>query len=259
MTATSTAPRILLIGSDHPTTWIVYNRLIREFGLFSAIIEEPVSRRQLVRNRARRLGWGAALSQVAFVTLLRPILQYQASRRIRAICREHAMETQQPLTPAIEHVGNINSPEAIALIAGKKPDVVIVNGTRILKKDLLDSVRATFINTHQGITPMYRGAHGGYWALYNNDPANCGVTIHLVDEGIDTGHIIAQALISPAAIDTYMSYPYLQVAAALPLLAMAIRTISAGTLMTTIRNGPSTIWHHPGFFQYLRARLRGVK
>lgn len=259
MTASTAAPRILLIGSDHPTTWIVFNRLVREFGLFSAIIEDPVSKRQLVRNRARRLGWRATLSQVAFVTLLRPVLQYQATRRISAICREHAMERQQPFTPAIEHVENINSSEAIALIAAKKPDVVIVNGTRILKKELLDSIKATFINTHQGITPMYRGAHGGYWALYNDDPANCGVTIHLVDEGVDTGHIIAQALISPGAADTYISYPYLQIAAALPLLVMAVRSVAAGTLMTTIRNGPSGLWHHPGVFQYLRARLRGVK
>lgn len=259
MTASSTTPRILLIGSDHPSTWIVYNRLVREFGLFGAIIEEPLPKQQLLRTRARKLGWPAVLSQIAFVTLVRPVLSYMAARRIRAICRQHDMETQQPYTPVIEHVGNINSPEAIALIAAKNPDVVIVNGTRILKRDLLNSVRATFINTHQGITPMYRGAHGGYWALYNNDPANCGVTIHLVDEGIDTGHIIAQALISPSAIDSYMSYPYLQVAAALPLLVLAIRSVAAGTLMTTIRNGPSAIWYHPGIFQYLRGRLRGVK
>jgi hypothetical protein len=33
--------------------------------------------------------------------------------------------------------------------------------------------------------------------------------------------IIEQAVISPAAIDSYMSYPYLQIAAALPLLAAA--------------------------------------
>lgn len=256
---TSTAPRLLLIGSDHPTTWIVYNRLVREFGLFDAIIEDPVSRKTLLRNRARRLGWPAVLSQIAFVALLRPILAWQASRRIRAICREQDLERQQPFTPAIQHVANINSPEAIAMMDARKPDVVIVNGTRILRKDVLDSVKATFINTHQGITPMYRGAHGGYWARYNNEPENCGVTIHLVDEGIDTGHIIAQALISPTALDTYMSLPYLQMAAALPLLAMAIRSIADGNLSTTIRNGASAIWYHPGLVQYLRGWLRGVR
>ena len=40
---------------------------------------------------------------------------------------------------------------------------------------------------HAGITPQYRGVHGGYWAVVNNDPEHCGVTIHFVDKGIDTG------------------------------------------------------------------------
>lgn len=259
MTATSATPRLLLIGSDNPSTWIVYNRLVRDFGLFDAIIEEPVAKRVLVRNRARKLGWPAVLSQVAFVALIRPLLAYQSARRIRAICQSSDLERQRPLTPAIRHVDNINSPEAVAMMAEAKPDIVIVNGTRILKKHVLQTIKATFINTHQGITPMYRGAHGGYWALYNNDPANCGVTIHIVDEGIDTGSIIAQALISPAAMDTYMSIPYLQVAAALPLLVLAIQAVAAGTLSTRISNGMSAIWYHPGFFQYIRGWLRGVR
>ena len=51
-----------------------------------------------------------------------------------------------------------------------------------------------------------------------------------------------------------------QIAAALPLLVMAVQSVAAGTLMTTIRNGPSGLWYHPGIFQYLKARLwRGVK
>jgi hypothetical protein len=87
------------------------------------------------------------------------------------------METQQPLTPAIEHVGNINSPEAIALIAGQKPDVVIVNGTRILKPGPA--------GPHQGHLHQHPSGHHAHvpwrpWrllgAIYNNDPANCGVT-----------------------------------------------------------------------------------
>ncbi len=136
---------------------------------------------------------------------------------------------------------------------------MIVNGTRILRRNVLEATAAPFINTHQGITPKYRGAHGGYWALHENDPERCGVTLHLVDQGIDTGNIIAQALISPGAMDCYITYPYLQIAAALPFLVRAIRDSVAGRLQTSKAEGPSAIWYHPGFFQYLRARLRGVR
>ena len=39
------------------------------------------------------------------------------------------------------------------------PRVVIVNGTRIIQERVLQSVDAIFLNTHAGITPMYRGVH----------------------------------------------------------------------------------------------------
>ena len=34
---------------------------------------------------------------------------------------------------------------------------------------MLQSVEAIFVNTHVGITPKYRGVHGGYWSLVKND------------------------------------------------------------------------------------------
>lgn len=259
MSTASPTPKLLLLGSDHPTTWVVYNRLVREFGLFEALIEEPVSKQTLLRNRVRKLGWPAVLSQVAFVALLRPILSYQSAKRVAAISREHDLEASRPFTPAIRDVANVNAPETIELIAACNPDVVIVNGTRILKPALLNRIKATFINTHHGITPKYRGAHGGYWARYANDPNNCGVTVHIIDEGIDTGSIIEQALISPLMSDSYMTYPYLQIAAALPLLVAAIRACAKGELKTFVAKGASAVWYHPGFIQYLIARLRGVR
>ncbi len=250
-------PRLALIGGDTPSTWIIYNRLVREFGLFDAIIEKPVPRSTLLRWRIRKLGWLNTLSQIAFVALIRPLLRYASVRRIRDLCKANDLETTQPLTAAVKRVENINAPDSIAMLESMAPKIVIVSGTRILKRNILQSVKAAFINAHQGVTPLYRGAHGGYWALHEKDPANCGVTIHLVDEGIDTGHILAQALISPAAIDNFVTYPFLQLA--LPLLVTVIRNVAAGTATTRSARGNSDVWYHPGFFQYLKARLRGVR
>ena len=252
-------PKLLLLGSDNATTWMVYNRLVREFGLFDAIIEDVVDKRTLLRVRARKLGWPAVLSQIAFVALIRPALRYQASRRLKHICREHDLETKRPFTTAIHGVDNINGPMALAMIREQRPDIVIVNGTRILKAQLLHAVGAVFVNTHQGFTPMYRGAHGAYWALHENDPAHCGVTVHVVDEGIDTGNIIAQTAIQPSPDDSYITYPYLQTAAALPLLTKFIRDSASAPPPTSLASGTSGVWYHPGFFQYLKARLRGVR
>jgi methionyl-tRNA formyltransferase len=251
-------PNILLIGSDNPTTWIIYNHLVREFGLFGALIERPASRKTLLRNRVRKLGIISVLSQVAFILCIRPILVRTSRKRIASILNTFEMEAAEPMTKAIRHVENINGPDAIEVIKQANPSVVIVSGTRILKPATLQACNATFINTHQGITPRYRGAHGAYWAHFENNPEQCGVTIHLVDHGIDTGNIIAQSKIEPGPEDNFATYPYLQTAAALPILVDAIQKSLAGSLQSKPISGSSAVWYHPGAFQYLKARLRGV-
>jgi folate-dependent phosphoribosylglycinamide formyltransferase PurN len=250
---------ILFLGGENPTTWIAYNRLAREFGAFPCIIEERLSRRTMARYRARKLGWFAVASQVGFIALIRPWLARAASGRIKAICREKDLERTPPMAAHIHHVETVNSEACRDLIRRYDPKVIAVNGTRIIGKETLASTSAIILNTHQGITPQYRGAHGGYWALYNNDRARCGVTVHLVDSGIDTGNIVSQALIEPDADDNFCSYPFLQIAAAFPLLKKAVADALEGKLESRSAEGPSGLWYHPGFFQYLRARMRGVK
>ena len=63
-----------------------------------------------------------------------------------------------------------------------------------------------------GITPLYRGVHGAYWALAEGRRDLCGVTVHRVDAGIDTGEVLAQVLIDPTPQDNFVTYPWLQVA-----------------------------------------------
>ena len=51
------------------------------------------------------------------------------------------------------------------------------------------------VNLHGGLSPEYRGADCTFWALYNGEPENVGCTLHYINEGIDTGDLIAH--ISP--------------------------------------------------------------
>ena len=70
-------------------------------------------------------------------------------------------------------------------------DLVISYGYRyILKKKMLESTHAPIINLHLSYLPWNRGSHPNFWSFYDQTPS--GVTIHLVDEGVDTGPIIYQ-------------------------------------------------------------------
>jgi len=59
-----------------------------------------------------------------------------------------------------------------------------------------------FINCHAGELPFYRGRNILNWALIN-DAKQFGVTVHYVDDGIDTGDIIEQAIVPITDEDTY--------------------------------------------------------
>ena len=78
------------------------------------------------------------------------------------------------------------------LLDSLRPDLVVVHGTRIISARVLASAGCPVVNMHAGITPRYRGVHGGYWALAEQHPDWVGTTVHLVDAGIDTGGILAQ-------------------------------------------------------------------
>jgi len=70
-------------------------------------------------------------------------------------------------------------------------DLVLSFGCRhILKPDVLAAVRRPIINLHIALLPWNRGAHPNFWAFHDGTPH--GVTLHHMDEGVDTGDIVAQ-------------------------------------------------------------------
>ena len=93
------------------------------------------------------------------------------------------------------------------------------------------------INTHAGLTPRHRGVHGGYWALAEGHPELVGTTVHLIDEGIDTGAVLGRAHFSPTRRDSVATYPYLHLAAGLPLLAEQVQLTLRGGMPVQVDDG----------------------
>jgi phosphoribosylglycinamide formyltransferase-1 len=73
------------------------------------------------------------------------------------------------------------------------PDLVVLAGfMRILPPNFVRALSPNLINTHPSLLPAFPGAHAVRDALEAR-VATTGVTIHVVDEGVDTGPHIAQA------------------------------------------------------------------
>lgn len=80
-------------------------------------------------------------------------------------------------------------------------DFIISYGYRhIIKKPILDKFKGRAINLHIGYLPWNRGADPNLWSFLEDTPK--GVTIHYLDEGIDTGDIIARGFIDYDDNDT---------------------------------------------------------
>lgn len=72
------------------------------------------------------------------------------------------------------------------------PDLILsVYYRKIFPKALIKIPKLGCVNIHPSLLPYYRGPIPTFWALLNGE-SKCGVTVHYIDEGIDTGPIIEQ-------------------------------------------------------------------
>jgi phosphoribosylglycinamide formyltransferase-1 len=89
-----------------------------------------------------------------------------------------------------------------AATAAYEPDLVVSAGfMRIVGKEFLSLFGGRFVNTHPALLPSFPGAHGVRDALVYGVKVT-GCTVHFVDDGIDTGPIIAQAAVAVLPEDT---------------------------------------------------------
>jgi len=100
-----------------------------------------------------------------------PILKWLVSSK------ELVMQTSEKITIGLIHSNNINF-------------IVSYGYHHILEKNILDLFPDRAINLHIAYLPFNRGADPNFWSFVDNTPK--GVTIHYLDEGIDTGDIIVQ-------------------------------------------------------------------
>lgn len=79
----------------------------------------------------------------------------------------------------------------LEFIKENKIDFIVSDRARsLITKDIIDYLPKRIINLHPSFLPWNRGYHPNYWSIKDNTPH--GVTIHYIDEGIDTGDILIQ-------------------------------------------------------------------
>ena len=97
---------------------------------------------------------------------------------------------------------NLSDPQIICSFNKIQPEIIFcIGGTRLIPKDILEVPTLGCINIHPALLPKYRGRYSTAHAIFNGE-SRTGVTLHWLDEGIDSGPIISQKIIKIESSDT---------------------------------------------------------
>ncbi|KUG08922.1 phosphoribosylglycinamide formyltransferase [Solirubrum puertoriconensis] len=92
--------------------------------------------------------------------------------------------------------------EVVALLEQYQPDYVVLAGyMRILSPTFIRAFAGRILNIHPADTHQHQGLHAYEWAWENRLPET-KITVHLVDEGLDTGPVLAQASVDLRGADS---------------------------------------------------------
>lgn len=252
-------PKIVLLAGKGMSTNVLFHALKNNIDIDTIILEERVNTKDFIKKRIKKLGIWKVFGQILFQLFIVNLLNLIAAKRKKEIFDQYGLDQSDLPPQKLIRVNSVNDNSCINILKELNPTIVIVNGTRIISTAVLECTSSLFINLHAGITPKYRGVHGAYWALVNNDATNCGVTIHCVDKGIDTGAIISQKTIPFTRKDNFVTYPLLQIATGIPLMQKAIEDTLNSQLVSVATTGESGLWTHPTIWQYLSHYIRQGK
>lgn len=128
----------------------------------------------------------------------------------------------------VKEVDDINADAARSVLKETLPDLIVVIGTRKLRKDIFGRAPLGAINMHSGILPYYRGADSEFWALYNGEEDKIGVSIHFIDEALDSGDIVLRAELPVRPSEDYKSLRMRNILLGAEKMVEAIGLIESG-------------------------------
>ncbi|MDC1286624.1 formyltransferase family protein [Gammaproteobacteria bacterium] len=225
---------VILYSAGHLGSALIMNRLVdmSEIEVVGVVKAQPLSLsrqgRSQVKRHLQQVGWrfawllffqrviqgiGYALSMVlpARVGRLLPAWKIAGERNI----------------PLFE-TRDINASASIEFLRQCQPDLLVsAYFSQILKTEVLQVARFGVLNIHPGWLPTYRGAMAYFWVLHNGSERG-GVSVHWIDEGIDTGEILERRSFPIAEHATQETILMLTAVIGARLLRRVIRRLQGG-------------------------------
>ena len=137
---------------------------------------------------------------------------------LRGLAEVAVVFSNDPAAPGLEAAAGLGLPtaslsskgrkreafdlEVVEILRAYRPDYVVLAGyMRVLSLPFIQAFAGRIVNIHPADTHQHQGLHAYEWAFDNRLPET-KITVHLVDEGLDTGPILAQRVVNLIGADT---------------------------------------------------------
>lgn len=188
---------VLLYSAGHLGSSIVLNRLykMQEIEIIGVVRAEPAtfSMMNLKKSYEKVAKIGI---KFGFLLMWQRFIQFIGFYIIAPIfAKNHLMAAWQFANrhgiPSFE-TKNINNDASLKFLHSLQPDLLIsAYFSQILKKPAIEIAKIGVLNIHPALLPDYKGAMNYFWVLKNGEN-RAGVSVHWIDEGIDTGEVLAR-------------------------------------------------------------------
>jgi methionyl-tRNA formyltransferase len=178
--------------------------------------------------------WGFVIQATRFamrkaLDKLSRVIRKQHFYSVRRVAHHYSIPVETPR--------DVNSPEFVDRIRELKPDLLVsVSSGQIFRKELLGTASMGCINVHSSLLPRYRGLLPTFWVLANGE-RETGVTVHRMDESVDTGGILLQRRVPIEAEETHHSLLEKTKRLGAEMLLEVLDGIERETLATTANDG----------------------
>ena len=251
--------RVVIGMQESPVQIFTTNYLLDHLSVEAVLVERPRRKRS---NRPmallRRLGPVRGAARILDLAYLkaRSRLARIAERERNLLFPDGAPVALRDGAP-VHEVASINSKRARKLLQDLQPDILVINGTSIVKEPIIRLAGTAAINLHTGVVPDFRGCTPEFWALYHDRHDAVGATVHHLEPAIDAGDVILSARTSVSPRDDDVSLRCRNGRLGARLLVEAVRLLAAGEAPRTPQDASSGGYYsHRNLWQDMALRWK---
>lgn len=162
-----------------------------------------------------------------------------------------------PLTVVKDH----NSAESEEALKAAAPDIIVFTGGGLIRKNILRIPRLGVINCHPGILPEYRGMDVIEWTVAEGRDAKpgLGLTLHFMNEGLDTGPILLKRPFSISKNESFGAVRSRLIPMSIELILEGVRGLRDGVVVPknqSAGDGRQYYVMHPRMYDFASNKLK---